>query len=251
MTEPKKPINFFRILPSSHFVHGRWRLLPSRRCRRRRSRQESGRRIHRFDLPRSHAGINRDDRSDPAGFPIRSVMTFCHGSLLSCPTPPQYWPSKLSHCRPNSTGRSPCKSGLRSPPVVLSVKPSALICGSETWRMASQHGALSAISEATNPRTASPISETSPSPCSLKWLFDVSKPKKSVVTTDDRSAFSATRTIFGGRKLSFGSCAAFGHAAHCPARGLRPSECSKRAIRRSSPSGASAMRFFPMPGAKS
>jgi hypothetical protein len=82
-------------------------------------------------------------------------------------------------------------------------------------------------------------------------LFDVSKPKKSVVTTDDRSAFSATRTIFGGRKLSFGSCAAFGHAAHCPARGLSavrmleagdPAIQSKRGFR---------YEVLPMPGAKS
>jgi len=43
----------------------------------------------------------------------------------------------------------------------------------------------------------------------LKWLSDVSKPKKSVVTTEELSAFGATRKIFGRRWLSFGSCGAF------------------------------------------
>src|SRR5258706_5302905 len=87
--------------------------------------------------------------------------------------------------------------------------PSALIWGSETLRMASQRGALTPICEATIPSTASPISETSPSPRSLKWLSDVSKPKKSVVTTEELRAFGPTRKIFGRRVFSFGSCAAF------------------------------------------
>ena len=42
--------------------------------------------------------------------------------------------------------------------------PSALICGSETLRTASQRGALAPMSEATRPRTASPISDTAPKP---------------------------------------------------------------------------------------
>jgi hypothetical protein len=57
---------------------------------------------------------------------------------------------------------------------------------------------------ATKTSTASPISDTSPKPLKPKRLFEVSKPKKSVVRTDDVSP--PLRTIFGGRALSFGSC---------------------------------------------
>jgi len=40
-------------------------------------------------------------------------------------------------------------------------------------------------------------------------LFDVSNPKKSVVTTDDERASVETGTICGSWVLSLGSCAAF------------------------------------------
>jgi hypothetical protein len=43
----------------------------------------------------------------------------------------------------------------------------------------------------------------------LRAAPDVSKPEKSVVTTDELSAFGPTLTILGRRLLSLGSCEAF------------------------------------------
>ena len=61
---------------------------------------------------------------------------------------------------------------------------------------------------ATSPRMASPISETSPSPCSL--IMIVRGVEAEEIRRHDRGrqiAVGDTVTIFGGRVLSFGSCA--------------------------------------------
>ena len=75
-------------------------------------------------------------------------------------------PSTRSRCKQNSSGQILYKSAPPAAACSLSV-PSALICGSETLRTAIQRGALLPIRFATSPSTASPISDTSPSPCSL------------------------------------------------------------------------------------
>jgi hypothetical protein len=103
---------------------------------------------------------------------------------------------------------------------------SAWICGSETFLTAIQTGACAPSPWATMPSTASPISDTSPTPCSLKWLSEVSKPKKSVVTTEEVSPSGGTTMMSGGRVLSFGSCpslaanSVFALAKNCGLAGL-------------------------------
>ena len=84
--------------------------------------------------------------------------------------------------------------------------PSALICGSETLRTATQCGS-SAISLLTRPSTASPISDTDPQASAASVVIVRSIEPKEVRCQDGlRPGPSLATTIFGGRVLSGGSC---------------------------------------------
>ena len=75
--------------------------------------------------------------------------------------------------------------------------------------MASQRGALSPISLATSPSTASPISETSAQALQLVVVVRGVEAEEVGRQTAEASCPSATRMILGALVLSFGSCAAF------------------------------------------